>query len=51
MRWEKSLIPVGLGYEDDDEFFMRGWVWDSETCPAPPRCHSYIILKGKYFII
>jgi len=31
------LIPVGFGYGDGDEFFMRGWVWDSETrpCPAP----------------
>jgi len=27
----------GDGYEDVDEFFLREWVWDSETrtCPAP----------------
>jgi len=31
------LIPVGFGfgYEDGDEFFLRGWVWDSETRPRP----------------
>jgi len=29
------LIPVGFGYGDGDEFFMRGWVWDSETHPRP----------------
>jgi len=33
--WDKSLIPVGFGYGDGDEFFMREWVWDSETCPRP----------------
>ena len=35
--WDKSLIPVGFGYGDGDEFFLRGWVWDSETHlrPAP----------------
>jgi len=27
------LIPVGFGYGDGDEFFLRGWVWDSETHP------------------
>jgi len=29
------LIPVGFEYGDGDEFFMRGWVWDSETRPRP----------------
>jgi len=29
------LIPVGFGYGDEDEFFLRGWVWDSETRPRP----------------
>jgi len=29
------LIPVGFGYRDGDEFFLRGWVWDSETRPRP----------------
>jgi len=39
--WDKSLIPVGFGYGDGDEFFLRGWVWDSETRPRPARCHPY----------
>jgi len=37
------LIPVGFGYGDGDEFFMRGWVWDSETRPRPaplPSLHD-----------
>jgi len=25
---DKSLIPVGFGYGDEDEFFKQGWVWD-----------------------
>jgi len=29
------LIPVGFGYGDGDELFLRGWVWDSETRPRP----------------
>jgi len=35
--WYKSLISVGFGYGDEDEFFLQGWVWDNETrpCPAP----------------
>jgi len=31
-EWDKRLIPVGSGYEDGDEIFLQGWVWDSETC-------------------
>jgi len=23
LRWNKSLIPVGLGYRDEDEFFLQ----------------------------
>jgi len=34
------LIPVGFGYGDGDEFFMRGWVWDSETRPRPAQLPS-----------
>jgi len=37
------LIPVGFGYGDGDEFFLRGWVWDSETRPRPaplPSLHK-----------
>jgi len=29
------LIPVGFGYGDGDEFFLRGWVWDSKTRARP----------------
>jgi len=33
------LIPVEFGYgdgdEDGDEFFLRKWVWNSETRPRP----------------
>jgi len=29
------LIPVGFGDGDGDEFFLQGWVWDSETRPRP----------------
>ena len=42
MGWEKSLIPVGFGYGDGDEFFMRGWVWDSETRPRPAPLPSLL---------
>jgi len=24
--WDKSLIPIGFGYGDEDEFFLRGWL-------------------------
>jgi len=27
------LIPIGFGCGDGDGFFLRGWVWDSETRP------------------
>jgi len=36
------LIPVGFGYGDGDEFFLRGWVWDSETRPRPAPLPSLI---------
>jgi len=37
----KVWYPLGLGM-GWDEFFLRGWVWDSETRPRPtPRCHPY----------
>jgi len=42
--WDKSLIPVGFGYGDGDEFFLRGWVWDNETRLRPiaiPRQHHF----------
>jgi len=42
--WEKSLIPVGFGYGDGDEFFMRGWVCDSETRPRPAPLPSLLVL-------
>ena len=32
---------LGFEYVDEDEFFLRGWVWDSETSARPPRCHPY----------
>jgi len=48
---EKSLIPVGFGYGDGDEFFMRGWVWDSETRPRPTPLPSLVYkLLAKYQI-
>jgi len=36
------LIPVGFGYGDGDEFFLRGWVWDSETRPRPAPLPSLL---------
>jgi len=36
------LIPIGFGYGDGDEFFMRGWVWDSETRPRPAPLPSLL---------
>jgi len=29
---------------DGDEFFMRGWVWDSETRPRPAPLPSLVCL-------
>jgi len=37
---DKSLIPVGFGYGDEDEFFKQGWVWDNETGPRPAPLSS-----------
>jgi len=39
------VIPVGFGYGDGDEFFMRGWVWDSETRPRPAPLPSLHIMQ------
>jgi len=36
------LIPVGFGYGDGDEFFLRGWVWDSKTRPRPAPLPSLV---------
>jgi len=47
--WEKSLIPVGFKYGDGDEFFMRGWVWDSETRPRPAPLPS--LIRPKLFFL
>jgi len=42
------LIPVGLGYGDGDELFLRGWVWDSETRPRPAPLPSLgVTVAGK----
>jgi len=38
---DKSLIFVGFGYGDGDEFFLRGLVWDSETRPHPVAIPSW----------
>jgi len=38
------LIPVGFGYGDGDEFFMREWVWDSETRPRPVAIPTRVCL-------
>jgi len=38
--WDKTLIPVGFGYGDGDAFFLRRWVWDSETRPRPASLPS-----------
>jgi len=37
------LIPVEFGYGDEDEFFLRGWVWDSETRPRPAPLSSVLL--------
>jgi len=45
------LIPVGFGYGDGDEFFMRGWVWDSETRPRPVAIPSWTLFFVIFFLI
>ena len=51
MGWEKSLIPVGFGYGNGDEFFMRGWVWDSETRPRPAPLSSLKATLSILFVL
>jgi len=34
-----------IGYEDEDGFFLRGWVWDSETRPRPVPLSSLLLSK------
>jgi len=41
------LVGFGYGYGDGDEFFLRGWVWDSETCPCPALLPSLIVPHPK----
>jgi len=50
--WVKSLIPVRFGYGDEDNFFLRGWVWDSETRVRPAPLPSLIgtLSSSKYTI-
>jgi len=38
----KKFDTVGFGYGDEDEFFMRGWVWNSETRPRPAPLPSLL---------
>jgi len=47
MGMGQKFNTVGFGY--GDEFFMRGWVWDSETRthPAPlPSLHGRLNFFG-----
>ena len=44
--WDKSLIPVGFRYGDGDEFFLQGWVWDSETRARPVPLPSLVARNG-----
>jgi len=37
--WDKSLILVGFGYVDEDEFFYEDGYGIAKPIPAPPRCH------------
>jgi len=37
------LIPVGFGYGDEDEIFLRGWVWDRETHARPAPLSSLVL--------
>jgi len=42
------LISVGFGYEDGDDFFLQGWVWDSETCARPTPLPSLLKKEIKH---
>jgi len=39
----QKFDTVEFGYED--EFFLRGWIWDSETHPHPAPLSSLMSLE------
>jgi len=48
MGMEQKFDTRWFGYGGGDEFFLRGWVWDSETRPRPAPLPSLSITKRKF---
>jgi len=46
----KGWYPLGLGMRMEMNFFLRRWVWDSETRACPVPLPSLIKWVGNLFI-